>query len=160
MSRPTLVPELYVTDIHNSVHVYRDVLGFTVEYERPEEGFAALSLGGGHLMLEQTSSLRPSSDEDFARGEWRAAELIYPFGRGVNFEFAVADLEAVRAWIIRHDYPIRLDLRERWYRVGGQEAGVRQLLVQDPDGYLLRFQEALGTRSVSGLQKVTASCEV
>lgn len=148
MSQPTLVPELYVTNLQNSVYFYRNVLGFTVEYARPESGFAALSLGGSRLMLEQTPSLRPSSDEDFARGEWRAAELVYPFGRGINFEIAVADLAAMRARIVHLDYPIRLDVHERWYRVDDQEAGVRQLLVQDPDGYLLRLQQSLGRRKV------------
>lgn len=146
MSRPTLVPELYVTDLRRSLHVYCEVLGFRIEYERPERGFAALSLGGGYLMLEQTPSLSSASDEAFEGGEWRVAELAWPFGRGVNFEFAVADLGAVRARIVRHGYPLRLDIHERWYRVGEEEAGVRQLLVQDPDGYLLRFQEALGMR--------------
>ena len=79
------------------------------------------------------------------------AELAQPFGRGVNFEFAVADLGAVRARIVRYGYPIRLDVHERWYRVGEEEVGVRQLLVQDPDGYLLRFQEALGMRPSGGV---------
>ena len=36
----------------------------------------------------------------------------------------------------------------RWYRTGAQEAGVVQFLVQDPDGYLLRFQSSLGKRTV------------
>ncbi|WP_425309962.1 hypothetical protein AADG42_14735 [Ammonicoccus fulvus] len=34
----------------------------------------------------------------------------------------------------------------QWYRTGADEVGVRQFLVQDPDGYLLRPQSAVGTR--------------
>ncbi|MBB2958163.1 hypothetical protein FHX72_002308 [Pseudoclavibacter helvolus] len=33
---------------------------------------------------------------------------------------------------------------ETRYRVGEREVGVRQFLVTDPDGYLIRFQESLG----------------
>jgi hypothetical protein len=32
------------------------------------------------------------------------------------------------------------------YRVGDKETGNKQFLVQDPDGYLLRFFEDLGLR--------------
>jgi len=38
---------------------------------------------------------------------------------------------------------------EAWYRVGDQEVGQREFLVQDPDGYLLRFVERLGMRTPS-----------
>ena len=42
--------------------------------------------------------------------------------------------------------PLFSPLETRWYRVGAEEAGVRQLVVADPDGYLLRFQSSLGRR--------------
>jgi hypothetical protein len=35
---------------------------------------------------------------------------------------------------------------DAWYRIGELEVGRREFLVQDPDGYLLRFAEDLGTR--------------
>lgn len=38
---------------------------------------------------------------------------------------------------------------ERWYRVNSSEVGVRQFLVQDPDGYLVRLQEKIGERPVA-----------
>ena len=56
MSRPALVPELSVTDVAASTEFYGDLLGFRIEYDRPEEGFAALSLGSAHLMLEEAPS--------------------------------------------------------------------------------------------------------
>lgn len=35
----------------------------------------------------------------------------------------------------------------KWYRVSDtEEAGVRQFLVTDPDGYLIRFQSSIGRR--------------
>ena len=37
---------------------------------------------------------------------------------------------------------------EKWYRIGDrEEAGVRQFLVTDPDGYLFSFQSSLGHRT-------------
>ena len=35
-------------------------------------------------------------------------------------------------------WPIFVEPEEKWYRAGDIEIGVRQFLVQDPDGYLLR----------------------
>lgn len=34
----------------------------------------------------------------------------------------------------------------KWYGVGTEQAGVDQFLVQDPDGYLVRFQSSAGRR--------------
>jgi hypothetical protein len=42
-----------------------------------------------------------------------------------------------------------LDMEEKWYRrdaAPSVEVGNRQFIVQDPDGYLLRFAEDLGVR--------------
>jgi hypothetical protein len=43
-------------------------------------------------------------------------------------------------------WPLFGQLEERWYRTGAGDMGVRQFLVQDPDGYLVRPQESLGSR--------------
>lgn len=43
-------------------------------------------------------------------------------------------------------WPLFLKLEEVWYRAGTRESGVRQFLVQDPDGYLIRFSQSLGLR--------------
>ena len=48
-----LVPELSVRDCAASLRFYRDILGFAVRYQRPEEGFAYLALGEAELMLDQ-----------------------------------------------------------------------------------------------------------
>ena len=46
------------------------------------------------------------------------------------------------------DVKLFLEVEEKWYRVDDQEAGNRQFLVMDPDGYLLRFTEDLGVRQI------------
>ena len=53
MPSPTLVPELYVSDIGRSLRFYTGVLGFAVLYDRPEERFAYLVRDGAALMLDQ-----------------------------------------------------------------------------------------------------------
>ena len=43
-------------------------------------------------------------------------------------------------------WPIFVESEEKWYRAGDVEIGVRQFLIQDPDGYLVRLQQELGER--------------
>ena len=38
---------------------------------------------------------------------------------------------------------------ENWYRKGAVETGHKEFLVQDPDGYLLRFAQDLGERTAT-----------
>lgn len=48
-----LTPELSVQDFATSLEFYTQVSGFTVRYERPEEGFAFLELGDATLMIDE-----------------------------------------------------------------------------------------------------------
>ena len=48
-----LTPELGVMDLARSLGFYRDILGFSVAYGRPNEGFAYLRYEGLELMLDQ-----------------------------------------------------------------------------------------------------------
>lgn len=137
---PGLVPELCVTDLATSQRFWCDLLGFTVKYARPNEGFAYLVLGEAHLMLDQAGVGRT----------WITAALEAPLGRGVNFQLAVPDLEPVLGRLNAAGWPLFGGLEDRWYRTGGRETRVRQFLVQDPDGYLVRPQESLGSRPVQG----------
>lgn len=137
MSNP-LVPELSVSDWRASRRFYCDILGFAVEYERPEEGFSYLSLGEAELMIDQIGQGR-----DFDGGHLPDA---YPYGRGVNLQIRVPDLGSLGASLQAHGLPLLLQLEERWYRVNDREAGNRQFVVADPDGYLLRFFQDLGMR--------------
>ena len=50
-----LVPEFLVTDIEKSLRFWRDLCGFTVLFDRPDEGFAYLDLGGAQIMLDERS---------------------------------------------------------------------------------------------------------
>lgn len=149
MDRPALVPELYVTDLEGSMFFYVEVLGFRVEYDRPDEKFAALSLGDAHLMLEQASSMSRATREKFEQGQWRTADLEAPFGRGINLEIDVPDARAIESRLADADYPLLIELHEKTYRVADGDKVVRQLLVADPDGYLLRFSECISSAQVA-----------
>ena len=134
---PALVPELLVTDTSASIEFWCGLCGFAIDYQRPEEGFAHLSLGSAHIMLEQRGIGR----------NWIAAQLERPFGRGVNFQVSVPSLDPVLTALRHAGYPLFMPPETKWYRVDGlEEAGVRQFLVADPDGYLVRFQTPLGRR--------------
>lgn len=135
--RPKLVPELICSDFAESLRFYTGLLGFRVLYSRPEERFAFLERDGAELMLEQP----------IARDRlWPRAELAQPFGRGVNFQIEVADAAGLHRAILAAGVAIFLPLEEKWYRRQGDEIGVRQFAIQDPDGYLLRFSQAIGER--------------
>jgi catechol 2,3-dioxygenase-like lactoylglutathione lyase family enzyme len=154
MARPVkqpapLVPELDVQDLDASLRFYVGVIGFAVVFERTNERFAYLGLDGVELMLQDASG--PGR-------RFRTAPLQHPFGRGINLQIEVRDvdgtLEAVQAAGIEPVIPIE----ERWYDVdvvaptgrwterGAMQAGNRQFVVADPDGYLLRFYTSLGSR--------------
>ena len=43
---------------------------------------------------------------------------------------------------------IKNNIEENWYRQDNKLLGNKEFLVQDPDGYLLRFSEDLGEKEV------------
>jgi catechol 2,3-dioxygenase-like lactoylglutathione lyase family enzyme len=142
--RARLVPELKVDDLETSLRFWRDLLGFSIRYSRPKEGFAYLDLDGAQLMLDQRG-LGPRE----RRGLWETGPMNHPFGRGINFEIQVTGLSDMLARLEAAGVAIYFGPEERWYRVNSSEVGVRQFLVQDPDGYLVRLQEKIGERPVA-----------
>ena len=99
MTAPDLVPELLVTDITRSLAFWCDLCGFEVAYDRPEEGFAYLTRGTAHVMLEQRGSGR----------NWAPARVESPFGRGVNFQIGVPDLDPVLTALAGSDWPLFME---------------------------------------------------
>ena len=135
-----LVPEFSVSDWRGSKLFYCDILGFTCVYERAEEGFCYLKLGDAELMIDQIGTGRT-----FDQGHQADH---YPFGKGLNVQIRVPDVGPLLHSLSQHEVEISLPIEDRWYRVGAEESGNRQFVVADPDGYLLRFYQRLGTRPV------------
>ncbi len=139
MKSNSLVPELSITDFEKTVDFYVRVLGFRVEYQRVEEGFAYLSLGEAQLMIDQIGKTRT----------WRTGDFEHPLGRGINLQInAGNEYEPLLSRLRGNHIQLFMEPEEKWYRKGNHEVGNRQFLVQDPDGYLLRFFKDLGERKI------------
>lgn len=136
---PDLVPELLVMNLADSLEFWCRLCGFEVLYDRPDERFAYVACGRLHLMLEQYGAGR----------NWLAGDLERPFGRGINLQMSVLDLGPILSRLAVAAWPLFMRPETKWYRVSrSDEAGVRQFVVADPDGYLVRFQSSVGRRSV------------
>lgn len=133
-----LVCELLVEDLAVSRAFWEGVLGFAVAYQRPEQGFVYLERpDGGQVMLCQRS------------GNWETAALEYPYGRGVMLQVYVDDLQDILAALSRTSWPLYAGPREVWRRWGDREGGKREIVVQDPDGYLVMLAQDLGERPLA-----------
>jgi lactoylglutathione lyase len=140
MSDYKLVPELGVTDLDRSRHFYVEVLGFEVKFERPENRFVYMSLDGVDLMIEEDRVREGVS------ALWIVEPLDYPRGRGLNLSIDCRDASLLVKRLAQAGVTLRKPLEENWYRDNKIEHGELNFLVQDPDGYLLRFAQRLGTR--------------
>jgi catechol 2,3-dioxygenase-like lactoylglutathione lyase family enzyme len=115
---PKLTPELDVTNLDRSLAFYVGMIGFRVVFSRPEDRFAYLDLEGVHLMLEELGG----SGRYFT-----TAPMAHPYGRGVNFQIEVADVDALYALVRAGGFPVPIPLDDRWYRQDAIENGNRQL---------------------------------
>ncbi len=136
---PSLIPELAVTDWQASKRFYCDILGFSVAYERPEDGFAKLTMGDAHVMIDQIGTGRTFDDGHLPDA--------YPFGRGMNLQIKVPAVAPALNRLHAAQYPIYLAREDKWYRKDALEVGNRQFVVADPDGYLIRLFQDLGKRT-------------
>lgn len=127
-----LIPELSVSDFSKNLHFYTEVLGFEIEYQRTDPDFAFLSFEGAQLMIEQ-----------FHDQGWNVAPLEKPYGRGINFQIECANASRIVSALQRASHPLYRGLKEVWREVEDQRWGEIEFLVQDPDGYLLRFSQSL-----------------
>lgn len=146
--KTALTPELACRDFQKSLTFYKEVLGFAVQYERPEDGFAMLERQGSRLMLDEIRAVSLTGTDR----TWFAGAMEYPFGRGINLQMETEQVDALYARVQEAKTPLFLPIEEKWYRCGEVYCGNRQFIVQDPDGYLLRFFQDLGQRPVSQSQ--------
>ena len=122
-----LIPELSVFDILQTKKFYKE-LGFKIEYERQKEKFIFMSFQDSQFMFEQIHD-----------DGWNTGELSYPLGRGINFSIAVEDVEGIYKLVKTLNFEIYRELTRNQYQVNGVEELQIEFLIQDPNGYLLRF---------------------
>ena len=123
-----LIPELTVFSIEETKYFYLNILGFKLEYERTEDNFIFVSFENSQFMFEELHD-----------DGWNIGELEYPLGRGINFSIKVKDIDTLYDKVISHNIiPFRKIMISN-YRVGDKINQQKEFLIQDPNGYLLRF---------------------
>ena len=122
----SLIPELSVTDIEKSKEFYLN-LGFKIMYERKEDKFCFLYLEDNQIMIEEINN------------NWNVGEMKYPFGNGINISMTVSDIDSFYENIISKKFVLFRKIKTSKYRVDDIIYEDKEFLLQDPDGYLLRF---------------------
>ena len=122
----SLIPELSVTNIDNSKRFYLDI-GFKIVYERKDDKFCFLELEQNQIMIEQINN------------NWNTGSLEYPFGRGINISMTVKDIESFYEKIKEKNIILFKEIQINKYQVDNIIYEDKEFLIQDPDGYLLRF---------------------
>lgn len=121
-----LIPELSVSDIEKSKKFYLS-LGFSILYERKKEKFCFMEFNGNQLMIEEINN------------HWNTGDLQYPYGRGINLSMEVDDIDSLYQLVQENHYPIFRQMQIDQYQVNDKIYYDKQFLIQDVDGYLLRF---------------------
>lgn len=134
-----LIPEFDVFNIEESINFYVNLIGFNIKYDRKEEKFAFLEFENIQLMLQEI---------DKGNNKWETGKLEYPLGRGINFEMDVKNIDKIYERLKENNYDIFVDIEEHWYRKDNELLGCKEFLVKDPNGYLLRFSEDLGSKEI------------
>ncbi len=132
-----VIPELFVRDMAASLRFYVEILGFRSEYAREEGRFQFLSYEKAQLMLFQEGDTVAEVPAD-----WITGAMQYPRGRGLNLQIEVSSLEPLLHALKGKSYALYTPPTERIREVGGHTIRETEFLVQDPDGYLLRFSSA------------------
>lgn len=123
----SLIPELSVSSIEASKDFYVNKLGFKIEYERKEDKFIYISFEGNQIMLQEINN------------NWSVGLLEYPFGRGIIFEMTVSNIDKFYNNVKASNIMLFKDLIINKYRKDNETIIQKEFLIQDPDGYLLRF---------------------
>ena len=123
-----LIPELSVSNINRSRDFYLQ-LGFEIKYERENDKFIFIELNGSQIMLQENNN------------NWNTGNLEFPYGRGVNFSIEVKDVSALYEYLMKRKYPLFSELMTNEYVVDGEKYIEKEFLIQDLDGYLLRFTQ-------------------
>ena len=126
MNFNSLIPELTVSDINISKNFYLE-LGFKIVYERKEDKFCFLEFENNQIMIEEQNE------------NWNVGILEYPFGRGINISMSVSDIDKLYYELKHKNIKMFLDLETHKYKVNDKVFEDKEFLIQDPDGYLLRF---------------------
>ncbi|MCX6804238.1 MAG: glyoxalase [Candidatus Diapherotrites archaeon] len=91
-------------------------------------------------MIEEKHSFEP---------EWITGELKYPLGRGINFQIEVKNLNELSKNPSKNRIKLYSTTKENKYKVGKETFICRELMILDPDGYLLRFSQTRKSKQIN-----------
>lgn len=143
--KTALTPELYCSNIKNSLSFYIETLGFNIQYQRKEDKFVMLERQGARIMLEEI---------DGTKRTWITDTLEPPYGRGINLEIKTEKIDELYDSIQKAKAYVFLPIEEKQYRVNDIVLVNRQFIVLDPDGYMLRFSQNITELKVSNYEKI------
>ena len=126
----SLAVELVCSGFARSLRFYTDVLGFVTMQYRPDQRRASLERDGVAIDLQE----RPDPG---------LAALEYPYGRGVILVVWTTDAEAVYSGAQAYGARLHKPLEEIFTEDEAGLTGHLAFEVLDPDGYALRFCQAL-----------------
>lgn len=122
----SLIPELSVSNINVSKEFYKQ-LGFEIIYERVENKFCFIQLENNQIMIEENND------------KWNVGKNEYPYGKGINISMSVKNVEKLYKDLENKKVEFFLNLETHEYKVDNKIFKDKEFLIQDPDGYLLRF---------------------
>ena len=134
-----MLPEFDVFNLEESLHFYTSLIGFNIVYERKEDKFAFLQLEDVQLMLQEINE---------EGNKWGTGKLEYPLGVGINFQIDVTNIDEIYGNLRKANYKIFVEMEEHWYRKDEILMGCREFLVQDPNGYVLRFSQDIENKNL------------
>ena len=125
----SLVPNLMVKDMTETVSFYRDVLGFILVNNVPAEAPYNWAMMGRES-VEIMFQTKPSLTEELPVLEKSAAGE----GGALSFYINVEKIDDLYAKVKDHA-PVVMDMRTSFY-------GAREFAIQDNNGFVLMFSEA------------------
>lgn len=134
-----MLPEFDVFNLEESLHFYTSLIGFNIVYKRKEDKFAFLQLEDVQLMLQEINE---------EGNKWGTGKLEYPLGVGINFQIDVTNIDEIYGNLRKANYKIFVEMEEHWYRKDEILMGCREFLVQDPNGYVLRFSQDIENKNL------------
>jgi uncharacterized glyoxalase superfamily protein PhnB len=130
-----VTPNLVVSNVERSLAFYRDVLGFSVFTTVPPEtgpfAFAWMKRDDVSVFLNSVESVKAEHAELGAKPIGGTASLFIVLEAGAIAEGVDAMFAAIggRARVL-------MELKDQFY-------GMREFAIEDPDGYLIIFAQAL-----------------
>ena len=97
----SVVPELVVNNYEISKKIFTEIFGFNFSFERPEDRFVYLDLGGAQIMLLQS----PGAD---------IYQIMHtgPNGKGLHFQIELNSISEVLSRLQAESIPLAPEITE------------------------------------------------